>query len=143
MEAFKAFLELVAATFGPQITAILGLTLAQVVLAVAVALKEGSFELKKLADFFTKLIIPKLLGWLACAILAQFVLPDYLPGELGPGVAMVAFLAVVASFVGSILESLQALGILPAQASGLLAKIGVENRGAMAALENKSGNAAT
>lgn len=127
MEAVKAFIEVIAAAFGPQIMAILGLTLAQVILAVAVALKEGTFELKKLADFFGKIIVPKLLGWLACAILARFVLPDYLPGELGPGVAMVAFLAVVASYVGSILESLRALGILPAQMEKLLDKIGVSD----------------
>lgn len=129
MTEIKAFLELVRAFFGPQIMTVLALSAVQVVLAVAVALKTGTFDLKKLGDFFKTIILPKLLGWLACSILAQFALPEYLPAELGPGIALAAFLAVVASFAGAILQNLTDLNILPAQVMPILNKLGISKNG--------------
>lgn len=126
MEQIKAFIELIRAAFGPQIMAILGLTLARVILAVAVAFKSGDFDLKKLADFFRTMIIPGLLAWLACAILVQFVLSEYL-GDLGPMIGSTAFLALVGSYVAAIVQNLQELGVvMPQRAQGLLKTLGIQ-----------------
>lgn len=100
-------------SLGPQITALLGLTLAQVILAVAVAIKDKTFEWQKLADFFGTLILPRLLAWLACMVIVYMVPKEFLPQELSGGIQSVAFLVVVASYVGSIIANLRALGVLP------------------------------
>lgn len=125
MVELQALLGELRTAFGPQVLTLLGLTLAQVLLAVAVALKNGNFRITKLADFFRTMIVPKLLGWLACAALAQFVLPEYLPGGMGPGIATAAFVALVASYAGAIVENLQELGLVPQQLNGILGKLGI------------------
>lgn len=111
------------ATLGPQVVALLGLALAQVILAVAVAIKNKLFEWQKLADFFGTIIVPRLLAWLACMIVVYLVPPEYLPQELSGGIQSVAFLVVIASFVGSIVANLRALGVLSDNA--VLDKVGL------------------
>lgn len=93
--------KLLPSFFGPQITALLAMVAAQVLLAVALAVRQGVFEWKKLADFYRTMVIPMLIGWVALAILAKFAGN----GVLGPtygdmaaeGVSGLAWLAVVAS----------------------------------------------
>lgn len=111
---------------GPQIMALFGLALAQVILAVAVAIKNQVFEWKKLADFFGTIIIPRVLAWLACMIIVYLVPEKYLSQELSGGIQTVSFMAVVASFVGSIVANLRALGIL--SDSAVLDKVGLPAR---------------
>ena len=125
MGEWQAVWTSLRAEFGGQVLTILALTGAQVLLAVAVALKQKNFMLTKLADFFRTMIVPKLLGWLACAVLARFALPEFLPAELGSGIAAGAFLALVASFAGAIAENLQDLGLVPQQLNGILGKLGI------------------
>lgn len=99
-------------SLGPQVLALFGLTLAQVILAIAVAIKDKNFEWQKLADFFGTIIVPRLLAWLACMIVVYMVPSQYLPQELSGGIQSVAFLVVIASYVGSIVANLRALGVL-------------------------------
>lgn len=112
--------DAIVSIFGWQITSVLGLIAAQVILGVAVAIKNKSFEFKKLADFYVTLIIPRLLGWLATVIVVHFVLGKFVPPDsiAIPGIEDTAFGVVVASFVGDIIGNLRALGIL-AESSAL------------------------
>jgi hypothetical protein len=96
----------------PQLLALLGLSLAQVVLGIAVALKDKIFEWQKLGDFFSTIIAPRVLTWLACMIMVLLVPEKYLPTELSGGIQVVAFFAIVMSFTGSIVANLRALGVL-------------------------------
>lgn len=93
--------ELLPKLFGPQVVALLAMITAQVLLAVATAVRQGVFEWKKLADFYRTMVIPMLIGWVAFAVLAKFAGN----GVLGPaygdmaaeGVTGLGWLAVVAS----------------------------------------------
>lgn len=128
---FSSFFEMIAQAFGSQIITILALTGAQVLLAVALALRNKTFEWQKLADFFGTIILPKLIGWLACVILARFVIADTLPPNLliiSQGIEATAFGAVVLALGGAILANLQALEILPARVSTVLTKIGIPEK---------------
>lgn len=127
----QTFFEQIAQAFGPQIVTILALAGAQVLLAVAVSLKNKLFEWQKLADFFASIIVPKLIGWLACVILARFVIAEYMPADLQlipNGIETVAYGAVVLSFGGAILANLKALEILPTAVGNVLTKIGVPDK---------------
>ncbi len=104
----------VVAFLGPQILAIVGLIAADVVLGIAVSVKRKIFQWRLTAEFFQTNVIPKLLGWLAAEIIVRTVAAEYLSPPLdilGPGIAMIAFLAVVASLGGSILANFKDLGI--------------------------------
>jgi hypothetical protein len=132
MDSVVVFLQKLGEMLGGQIMMVLGLIAAQVILGIAVALKNKVFEWQNLANFFETIVLPKILGWLACAILARFVLPSYLPTSLsaiGPGIELVAFGAVVLALAGAILANLQALEILPAGISNVLTSIGVPSKG--------------
>lgn len=127
----QTFFEQIAQAFGPQIVTILALAGAQILLAIGVAVKNKQFEFAKLGDFFATIILPKLIGWLACVILARFVIADYLPADLQlipNGIETVAYGAVVLSFGGAILANLKALEILPAAVGNALTKIGVPDK---------------
>lgn len=96
----------------PQLFALLGLTLAQVILGIAVSLKNKMFEWQKLAEFFSTIIGPRVLTWFACMVIVLLVPENYLPTELSGGIQTVAFFAIVLSFTGSIIGNLRALGVL-------------------------------
>lgn len=102
----------VFAALVPQLFTLLGLTLAQVILGIAVALKTKIFEWQKLGDFFLSIIIPRVLAWLSCMIVVLLVPKEYLSSELTSIIQSGTFLIVVASFTGSIIANLRALGFL-------------------------------
>ena len=126
-----SFFEQLAQAFGGQIVTILALAGAQVLLAIAVSLKNKLFEWQKLGDFFASIIVPKLIGWLACVILARFVVADYIPADLQlipQGIESIAFGAVLLSFGGAILANLKALEILPTGISSVLTRVGIPDK---------------
>jgi hypothetical protein len=124
----QAFFQKLGELYGGQVITIFALILVQVISGIAVALKIGVFEWSKLGDFYRTIVVPKFLGWLAAIIMAQFVLAPNLPAGyewINPAIAVIAFGVVVAALAGAIWENFQALGILPAGASGLLNRVGV------------------
>jgi hypothetical protein len=96
------------AALGKQITGLLALITVQVLLAVALACVQKTFEWVKLADFYRSRVIPMLIGWLAFVILAKFATADILGPEYGvitgDGVSWLAWLAVVASLGARIVD---------------------------------------
>jgi hypothetical protein len=91
---------------------VLALIAADVVLAVALAIKRKMFSIVFLANFYRTMVIPMLLGWLAAAILARFVVAELLPPSLqmlGPGIDALAYTAIVLSIGGSIVGNFKSL----------------------------------
>lgn len=89
------------AMLGTQITALLALIVVQVLLAVALAVRQKVFDWKLLADFYRTRVVPMLIGWLAFVILVKFATTEILGPTYGviagDGVSWAAWLAVVAS----------------------------------------------
>ena len=111
----QIWLGAVVAFLGPQILAVVGLIFADVILGVAVAVKKKIFEWRLMAEFFQTNVIPKLLGWMAAEVIVRTVAAEYLnpPFDvLGPAIAMVAFLTVIASLAGSVIDHFRDLGVL-------------------------------
>ena len=96
-----------------RVSTVVGLILLDVALAVAAALRQGRFELQRLADFFRTMVMPYVLGYLGVYGTA-FFLDDELLGPfapaLGAGLAWAAWLALVANLAGDILEHARELG---------------------------------
>lgn len=86
------------------------------ILGVISALRRGTFRLSYVADFLRKDVIFKLGGYLVLYAGAVYAgeaevlgIPEFDPGLL----AGAAYAVVVAAFVGSILNSLRELGLVP------------------------------
>lgn len=116
---FLNFFEGLIRSAGPQITTLLALLGADVVLGLAVAIKDGEFEWQLIADFYRTEIIPKGLGYIGVMIIVRFGALEFVgPGlgdALGSGLETVSWLAIVVSLGGSILVKLGALGIKAVQ----------------------------
>ena len=102
----------VLAVLIPQLLTLLGLSLAQVVLGIAVSLKNKLFEWQKVGDFFGTIIIPRVLGWFVIAVIVLVVPKEYLSPEISTLAQGGAFAFVLLSFAGSIIANLRALGFL-------------------------------
>jgi len=101
---------------------LLGLILLQVVLAVALAIREKKFEWKQLADFYQTRVIPYVVGWLAFVFVVRLISVDLLGPEynglVGDGVTWLSWLAVVSSLGAKIVETAKELygSLLPFKA---------------------------
>ena len=73
-------------------------------LAIAVAVKAGSFDVSRLADFTTKQVVPYVIAYVVAAAVAGEL------AEWGP-VREVVWVAILASFGGRILATLRDFGI--------------------------------
>jgi drug/metabolite transporter (DMT)-like permease len=99
--------------FGPQVVALLALIAAQVLLAVALALKKEIFDWKQLPNFYKTMVLPLVMGWVACSILAKFATPAVLGPEYGnlaaESISGIAYLAIVASLGSRIITTAKEL----------------------------------
>lgn len=98
---------------GKQITGLLAMIVVQVLLAVALAVRQKVFEWRLLADFYRTRVVPMLIGWLAFVVLVKFATSELLGptygGLAGDGVSWAAWLAVVASLGARIVEDARSL----------------------------------
>ena len=104
-----------------QLVTLLGLILLQVILAVALAIREKKFELQKLADFYQSKVVPYVIGWLAFVFVVRLISTDYLgeySGLVGDGVTWLSWLAVVSSLAARIVDTAKDLygNLLPFKA---------------------------
>ena len=90
------------------------LLIVNVVLGIAVALKQLVFDWRKLVNFFQSDVLPKIIGWTAISFLAHFVTPEILGEPLGiqiaNGLTGVMWAGIMLSFGGDILSKLAVLG---------------------------------
>lgn len=96
-----------------RVSTILGLILLDVALAVAVAVRRGEFEARRLADFFRTMVVPYLIGYMGVYGAAYFLDERYLgpfAEALGDGFAWAAWLALVANLAADVLQHARALG---------------------------------
>ena len=81
-------------------------------LGVTVALKQGIFEWKRLADVLSS-YGPKIVGWISLEVL-DLLPPEYkLLGGLGNALGTGAYVLLFGSAIGSVLGHIQTLGLLP------------------------------
>jgi hypothetical protein len=97
----------------PQLRTILALIGADLIAGVGAAVKSKVFEWRRLADFYGSNVVPLTLGYLAVWLVAKFAVVDLL-GDYGAiasdGFIWAAWLAIVASLVGSIVANLKTIG---------------------------------
>lgn len=116
----SAFIGVVVAVleqYRPQALTLVGLILADVVLGVAVAVRSGQFQWRKLADFYRVQVLPSLIGWLGVTLALYLVTPAVLGGAadwLNLVVANALWGTAVASVGASALQSLTELRTSPA-----------------------------
>lgn len=96
-----------------QLLTLLGLILLQVILAVALAIRDKVFDWRKLADFYRVMVLPFVVGWLAFVFVARLITADLLGEQysviIGDGVTWLSWLALVASLAGRIIETVKLL----------------------------------
>ena len=96
-----------------RVSTILGLILLDVALAVAVAVRQGRFEARRLAEFFRTMVVPYLIGYLGVYGASYFMDERYLgpfADALGSGFAWAAWLALVGNLAADILAHAKSLG---------------------------------
>jgi hypothetical protein len=110
---FFDFLNAFLAALPMQLLALLVLISANLILAVAVAIKNKKFEWKKFADFYIRQVIPYILGWGAFGVVAHFSIQTVLGPEYGviasDTVTWAAWLIVVGALGAKIVENAKAL----------------------------------
>lgn len=102
-----------AAVFGQQIAALLGLIMLDVLLGVARAIAQRRFDWSQLANFYRTNVIPYVIGWVAFSLFVKVAAPEVLGPEFGglagETVPWVAWLFVVAAIGRSIVANAQEL----------------------------------
>ena len=102
------FASIFTALLIKQLLTLLGLILLQVLLAVALAIREKKFRWAKLADFYRTMVVPMIIGWLAFVLVARLITAELLGPQygilIGDGVTWLSWLAVVASLGARIIE---------------------------------------
>jgi hypothetical protein len=88
---------------------ILGLIVLDVVMGVAVAIKNGEFVWFKVGQFYRTMVAPYVIGYLALYVM--FGVVPGLEGIVGEGLHAVAYGAIVVNLLGSVVSHLQALGL--------------------------------
>lgn len=96
-----------------QLTTLLGLIILQVVLAVALAIREKIFDWKQLADFYRSMVAPFVISWLVFVFAVKLISVDLLgpqySGLVGDGVTWLSWLAVVTTLGARIVETAKKL----------------------------------
>lgn len=86
-----------------------------IILGLAVAIREYTFDWLKLASFHLEDVVPKLIGWVAISFLGHFASPKLLGEPLGPqvssGLTAVLWGAIMFTLGGYILVKVGKLGI--------------------------------
>lgn len=110
---FFTFLNAFLAALPMQLLALMVLICANLILAIAVAIKTKMFEWKKIADFYIRQVIPYILGWGAFGVVAHFSIQTILGPQYGviasDTVTWAAWLVVVGALGAKIVENAKAL----------------------------------
>lgn len=104
---------LVIQTYSKHALALVGLILLDVLLGVAVAIREKTFDWTKLGDFYLTMVLPMLIGWVGFIIITNLASKEVLGEDYGVIVGEVviwaSWLAVVATIGKSIVLNAKAL----------------------------------
>lgn len=82
MDASAAFAVVLAVLdqYRPQFLTLFGLILADLILGVAVAVRAGVFQWRKVGDFYRVQVLPSLIGWVGVTLALYLVTPTLLGG---------------------------------------------------------------
>jgi len=108
MEIVKSFFQ------DARVMAVLGLIVLDVLLAIAAAIKAKTFEWRKMGEFYQTMVLPYILGYLAFYLFVTYFVKDWAllgpyADQVGEGVLIVAWLALVGNLVGDVVKSAKAL----------------------------------
>lgn len=110
MTDFQSITQLIVAFFySAKLDIIVALVIIDVVLAVAAALHQQIFDLRRLGEFLTTMILPYILVYLVLTITVGMV--PALNGVLGQGLDLLVFGVIVASLAAAIYENLKRIGL--------------------------------
>lgn len=108
--------DLVLAFFSdPFVRALIGLIVLDFVLGIAAAFRTRTFDLAKMADFYTTNVIPFVLGYAAFYVATKLIIDPAILGDwanvVGEGAIKVAWVAIVGTLGKSIYENVKKLGL--------------------------------
>ena len=97
-----------------RVMAIIGLILLDVLLAIAAAIKTSTFDWRKLGEFYKTMVLPYIIGYLAFYLFVTYFIKDWellgsYADQVGEGVLIVAWLALVGNLVGDVVNSAKTL----------------------------------
>ena len=109
-----AFLANLPAILGQHLATIMGLIFMDVVIGVALAIKEKRFQWNAVASFYSTNVLPYAVGYIAVAGGLLFIAPELLPAGVAEALALVGswlgFGAIASQIVfGSLLPNAKAL----------------------------------
>ena len=105
-----AILIALFAEYQPLILTLIGLIIADVILGIASALRQGNFSWHKLAEFYLRTVLPGLLGWIGMQFVVKLALtnlPSSINFPIDAAVAYSTYTALVATLAASIMKSLR------------------------------------
>ena len=97
-----------------QIIAILALILADLITGVAAALRTGTFDIAKIANFLKSSVLPYFLVYIALGIVAALVPPELLgvfAPILDPVLLNASWVAIMGVLIGSVWENIVEIGV--------------------------------
>jgi hypothetical protein len=102
----------------PRLMAMLALIAVATLSGVIKAVVRREFEWRRIADFLSSMVLPKVGGWLLIEILAFFTSPDVFPADTGvthdilKGLGWAAYSAGFGSLLAQFLSNLYEMGVL-------------------------------
>jgi hypothetical protein len=95
----------------PRVLTLLGLIVLDAVLGVSEALQSGTFEWRKLPEFYRSMVLPYVLGYLAAYGATLLVVEDWAGGFAAQSVVTLLWAAPIGNLLRSITGHLKALGV--------------------------------
>lgn len=113
MDLTKLLAVIYAFLHDARVLTILALIMLDVLLGVARAIREGKFDLAKLAQFYQTMVLPYVIGYLAFYLFAKLAVEELL-GPVGyiasEGTVWITWVTLVLAIGKSALENARALG---------------------------------
>lgn len=110
---WAALLDTLVATYWPYVSLFLAAVIVDLGCGVGAALKTNTFQWAKLTDFYSKQVLPGLLGWFSLTIGLYLIMPHVLSGTLAntisQGTATAAWASIMATLAASIGKSVKEL----------------------------------
>lgn len=95
----------------PRVMTILGLMLLDVALAISAAIKLKVFEWRKLPDFYSTMVLPYVVGYLAAYVASFLVIGDWAGGIPVEIIVSILWAAIVGNLGTSIIGHLKDLSL--------------------------------
>lgn len=106
---WAALWQMLITTYQPYVLTLLGLILLDLLSGIGSAIKAGTFQWVRVADFYRTAVMPSLIGWVAVTLASYFIAPSLLGDYANLGsqtFSTIFWAAAVASLAASALKNL-------------------------------------